>query len=330
MKKKLSLVVPVYFEEACIERFILETTGVLEKMPFDYEIVFIDDGSQDKTTSLIKSSAMHDQRIKLIEFSYNHGKQAALTAGIRFSSGDYLLHMDPDLQDPPYEIPRFVERLEEGNDLVFGIRKEKKDTFTNKIFSKLFWFVLNRFTGLNIPTDLAVMRIFNRKFADKFLEYSEQNRFIEGIFMHVGMRRATLLIDQNDRYAGVSKFNFRRKIKLALDAILDFSEIPLTMAARLGLLLSLAGLLGMLLILTLKLLLVDFQAGWPSLLSLLLTGFGVQLFFVGIAAIYIGRIYRETKHRPLFSILQMTNIGTTEPLVRFELSGPLREDQSRI
>jgi dolichol-phosphate mannosyltransferase len=148
--------------------------------------------------------------------------------------------------------------------------------------------------------------------------------------MHVGMRRATLLFDQNDRYAGVSKFNFRSKIKLALDAILDFSEIPLTMAARLGLLLSLAGLLGMLLILTLKLLLVDFQAGWPSLLSLLLTGFGVQLFFVGIAAIYIGRIYRETKHRPLFSILQMTNIGTTEPLVRFELSGPLREDQSRI
>ena len=308
--KKLSLVIPVFFEEECIERFILETVEVLEALPLRYEIIFIDDGSGDSTTSLIKAQAALDDRIKLVELSYNHGKQAALTAGIRFATGDYLLHMDPDLQDPPYEIPRFVERISEGYDLVFGIRKEKKDSFTNTLFSKLFWFVLNRFTGLAIPTDLAVMRIFNRRFADKFLEYGEQNRFVEGIFMHIGMRRTTLLIDQNDRYAGVSKFNFRRKIKLALDAILDFSEVPLTMAVRLGLALSFAGLAGMLLVLALKLVMINFQAGWPSLLSLLLTGFGVQLFFLGIAALYIGRIYRETKQRPLFSIREMTNFST--------------------
>jgi dolichol-phosphate mannosyltransferase len=309
--KKLSLVVPVYFEEACIEQFILETTTILQTLSVDYEIVFIDDGSQDQTVPLIKKTAAVNKRIKLIELSYNHGKQAALSAGIKFASGDYLLHMDPDLQDPPEEIPRFLEAIEAGYDLVFGIRREKRDTLVNTLLSKLFWYILNRFTGLNIPTNLAVMRIFNRQFADRFLSYGEQNRFIEGIFMHIGMKRTTLLINQNERYAGVSKFNFRRKIKLALDAILDFSEMPLTMAVRLGLLLSLAGFMGILAILLLKLVLVDFQAGWPSVLSLLLVGFGVQLFFIGIAAIYIGRIYRETKQRPIFSVKEMTNLDAT-------------------
>lgn len=312
MSKLLSLVVPIYFEEDCITQFITESQQVLRALPMDYEIVFVDDGSEDQTVAIVRRHAELDQRIKLVEFSYNHGKQAAVTAGIRYASGDYLLYMDPDLQDPPEEIPRFIAEIEKGYDLVFGIRREKRDSLGNRLFSSAFWYVLNRFTGLRIPTGLAVMRIFNRRFADQFLKYHEQNRFIEGIFMHIGMRRSTILIEQRDRFAGTTKFNMRRKMKLAIDAILDFSELPLTIAVHLGLMLSLLGGLAMLVVLVLKLTVVAFQAGWPSLLSLLSLGFGLQLFFTGLAALYIGKTYRESKRRPLFSVRALTNLADRE------------------
>ena len=309
MNKLLSLVVPVYYEAECIDQFINETRAALATLPVCYEIIFVDDGSGDDTVAKIRTYAANDRRIKLVEFSYNQGKQAAVTAGIRYASGDYMLYMDPDLQDPPEEISRFLAEIEKGHDLVFGIRKEKRDRLPNRILSRLFWATLNRFTGLQVPAGLAVMRIFTREFADRFLAYEEQNRFIEGIFMHIGMRRTAIEIEQRNRFAGVSKFNFRRKMGLAFDAILDYSEVPLRMAMRLGVVLSFASLLSIAGIVILKFLHVDFRAGWPSMISALMFGFGVQLFFIGIAAVYIGRIYRETKRRPLFSVKALTNIG---------------------
>ena len=309
MSKLLSLVVPVYFEEDCIDEFIAQTRAVLARLPIEHEYIFVDDGSTDATIARIRQHASTDPRIKLVELSYNHGKQSAVTAGIRYASGDYMLYMDPDLQDPPEEIPRFLDEIEKGYDLVFGIRKQKQDGFLNTLFSKIFWATLNRFTGLKVPTGLAVMRIFNRAFADRFLAYGEQNRFIEGIFIHVGMKRSTLLIDQRERFAGTSKFNFRRKMALAFDAILDYSELPLRLAMRLGLALSLLSLASIVVVIFLDLTLVNFQAGWPSVISALMLGFGLQLFFIGIAALYIGRIYRETKNRPLFSVRQLTNLA---------------------
>jgi dolichol-phosphate mannosyltransferase len=308
MNTTLSLVVPVYFEEACIAQFIAECRAVLADMDVEYEFIFVDDGSTDRTVPIIRELALQDRRIKLIEFSYNHGKQAAVSAGIRYASGDYLLYMDPDLQDPPEEIPRFLDCISQGYDLVFGVRREKKDSFANRLFSRLFWTVLRKFTGLDLPRNLAVMRIFNRRFANQFLCYAEQNRFIEGIFMHVGMKQTTLAIEQRERFAGTSKFNFRRKVRLAFDAILDFSELPLTIAVKLGVLISCLGFLATLVVGILKMTVVNFEAGWPSLLSLLLVGLGVQLFFLGIVALYTGRIYRESKGRPLFSIVATTNL----------------------
>ena len=307
-RKKISLVVPVYFEQECIAQFIKETKAVLQTLPLAYEWVFVDDGSEDETVSIIKTYAAKDPAIKLIELSYNHGKQGAVTAGIRYATGDYLLYMDPDLQDPPKEIPRFVDKIEEGYDVVFGIRSIKMDSWLNRLFSKLFWGILNRFTGLQIPEGLAVMRIFNRKFADKFNEYGEHNRFIEGIFMHIGMKRTTLKIAQRERFAGKTKFNFSRKIALAFNAILDFSQLPLLFVVRFGFLLSLLGFLALIGIVVAKLFFIEFQAGWPSLISAIILGTGLQIFFMGIVAVYIGKIYKESKPRPLFSIKECTNI----------------------
>jgi dolichol-phosphate mannosyltransferase len=299
----------VYFEEECILQFIKETEAVLITLPIEYEIIFVDDGSGDRTVELIKEKCQKNTQIKLIEFSYNHGKQAAVTAGISHATGDYMLYMDPDLQDPPVEIPRFIEEIEKGYDLVFGVRKEKMDGFLNKLFSKIFWSVLEKFTGLKIPKGLAVMRIFNKKFANKFLEYPEQNRFIEGIFMHIGMKRSVIDIEQRERFAGKSKFNFRKKMRLAFDAIFDFSEIPLKMAVRLGFILFVFGLLYLLGIIFTKIFIFDFQLGWPSIMGAIILGAGLQLFFIGIAAIYIGRTYKESKKRPLFSVKELTNIS---------------------
>ncbi|WP_035845235.1 glycosyltransferase family 2 protein [Crocinitomix catalasitica] len=303
----LSLVVPVYYEEECVLEFIAQTTAVLHEMDVRYEIVFIDDGSTDQTVNLIKGKIIENPNIKLIEFSYNHGKQAAVSAGIRYAKGDYLIYMDPDLQDPPHEIPRFVEEIEKGYDLVFGVRKEKKDSFINKLYSKVFWGTLEKFTGLNLPRGLAVMRIFNRKFADIFNQYPESNRFIEGIFMHIGLKQTNIEVEQQERFAGKTKFNFKKKMQLAVNAIIDYSNLPLKITMRVGIFITLLGLLSLLSIFIVKFFFIDFQTGWASLASIMIFGFGLQTFFLGIVARYIGSIYKEVKRRPHYSIKEFNN-----------------------
>lgn len=304
----LSIIVPVYFEEECIDQFIEETTALVTERGYDYEIIFVDDGSGDLTVPKIQQHCRSNQRLKLVELARNHGKQWALSAGIEFARGEVLIMMDPDLQDPPTEIPRFIAKLAEGYDLVFGIRSEKKDTRLNVLLSKLFWWTLRKFTALNLPSNLAVMRIFNRAFADRFLEFTESSRFIEGLFMLVGMRQTSLEITQRKRFAGRTKFGLAAKTKLALDAIFDFSEIPLRFLIKFGFLIIVLSTGGILTIGGLKLFVIDFQAGWPSVISLLTLGFGTLLFFLGIIAIYIGKIYADVKRRPLYSLKQTTNI----------------------
>ena len=308
MKKLLSLVVPVYYEEEVILQFLSETKAVLDTLAYDYEYVFVDDGSKDRTVDILTEESKTNNKIKLIVFSYNQGKASAISAAIEHAQGDYLLYMDPDLQDPPNEIPKFLAEIEKGYDLVWGIRKEKKDTFLNKIFSAIFWGSLNKFTGLKIPKGIAVMRIFNRNFADEFLKYQEANRFIEGIFINISKNWKTIEIAQRERFAGKTKFNFKKKMQLAFDAIFDFSELPLKMAVRLGILFSIIGFFGLFVLLVLKFCFIEFQSGWPSIIAVILIGFGLQLFFLGIMSLYVGRIYKEVKRRPIYSIKTKFNI----------------------
>ncbi len=306
---KLSIVVPVYFEEAVINRFLHETREVLNPMSgISYEYVFVDDGSQDDTVNILKQEAQQDHRIKLIILSHNHGKAYSATAGFDHAEGDYIIYMDPDLQDPPHEIPNLLAEIQKGYDLVWGVRKEKKDTFKNRVFSRFFWYILRKYTGIQIPEGIAVMRIFNRKFNTRLKAYREANRFVEGIFYTVGMKTSSIPVDQRERYAGESKFNFRGKIKLAFDAILDYSDLPLKVTVRSGFFivaLSVLFLVGLFIAKFFQ----DFQAGWPSLIAVIILGVGIQLIFLGIVALYIGRIYKESKRRPLYSVKEKVNIN---------------------
>ena len=302
----LSLIVPVYFEEECINEFIDEISKHLNGT-YDWEVVFIDDGSRDSTVELIKARARTESRIKLLVLSYNHGKEAAFTAGVNYARGELLLYMDPDLQDPPAEISRFVEKIQQGYDLVLGTRKQRKDSLLTRAFSWLFWAILDRFTDLNLPRPLAVMRIFNRRFANQFLQYKETNRFIEGLFMKVGLNWTSIEIEHRERFAGVSKFTFKRKLGLALRAILDYSDLPIVIATKFGALLVALGFSGSLVIVLLKLWNFSYQIGWPSLFVALMIGFGLQIFFMGLIGAYVGRAYLETKQRPLFSIKEFVN-----------------------
>lgn len=308
MRKLLSLVVPVYYEEDVILQFLKETKVVLDALPLDYEYVFVDDGSKDKTVQILTEQAKSNDKIKLVVFSYNHGKASAVTAAIANAKGDYLLYMDPDLQDPPNEIPRFIEEIEKGYDLIWGVRTEKKDTFLNRLFSKIFWGTLNKFTGLDIPKGVAVMRIFNRSFAEEFLRYNEANRFIEGIFINISKNWKTIEISQRERFAGKTKFNFKKKMQLAFDAIFDFSELPLKMAVRLGVILSIVGFVGLFVLIILRFFFIEFQSGWPSIIAAIVVGFGIQLFFLGIVSLYVGRIYKEVKRRPIYSVKNKVNL----------------------
>lgn len=308
MRKKLSLAVPVYYEQEVILQFLKETREVLAMLDVDYEYVFVDDGSRDNTVALIKAEAEKDPRIKLVVLSYNHGKAYSATAAFTYTSGDYIIYMDPDLQDPPLEIPRFLEAIQQGYDLVWGIRKEKADTVLNRFYSRVFWGTLNKYTGLEIPKGIAVMRMFTREFADNLLRYNESNRFVEGLFMKVGMKQTVLEIGQRERFAGVSKFNFKRKMQLAFDAIFDFSELPLKFAVRLGFIFMCLGFVSLLGLFVARFF-IHFQAGWPSIVALIGIGIGLQLFFLGIVSLYIGKIYKESKNRPLFSVKEYVNLS---------------------
>jgi dolichol-phosphate mannosyltransferase len=304
----ISLIVALYYEEECVEAFIDAVRKALDDQPITYEIVFVDDGSQDQTVPIVKRLAEADTRLKLVQLSRNHGKEAAVTAGITYASGAYMVMMDPDLQDPPERIMDFYDKIREGYDLVFGIREERTDSWATKLFSKLFWGFLEVMTGLEIPKNLSVMRIFNRAFANEFLKYPERLRFIEGLFIAVGMRRTTMPVEHRARYAGVSKFNFKRRIKLAINAIAAFSDKPLSLAIGTGFtLLGLSLVYGFYAFIR-KVFFGVALTGWTSLfLSILFVG-SIQIILLGIIGNYVGRVYTEVKRRPVFGVLETVNL----------------------
>lgn len=304
---KFSVIIPIYNEEENIPELYRRLSAVLSKMcsdggyyPKGYEIIMVDDGSKDRSWSIIKELHEQDDRVGGISFSRNFGHHIAITAGLDRADGDAVILMDGDLQDPPEEIPKLWEKLKEGYDLVYGIRKEKKDSFIKRFNSSAFWWFINKLSGLEIPKNQTLLRIFNRKILNVLKSMREQARFIHGMMAWTGFRVFLQPVEHAPRTQGVSKYNTIKLFMLAFNAITSLSTVPLRIATYLGVISAGFGLLSGLFFIYRKIIFDIPVLGYASIIVAVLFIGGVQLLILGIIGEYIGRIYHEVQNRPIY------------------------------
>lgn len=310
-KKKVSLVIPMYYEEEvaskCYEK-VKEILNELEK--YDYEIIFVNDGSKDRTLEILEEIARKDEKVKVISFSRNFGHQAAVTAGLKEVTGDAIVIIDADLQDPPELIPDMLKYWEEGNEVIYGKRKTRKGESAFKLLTaKMFYKTLNSLSDVEIPKDTGDFRLVDRKVVDVINSMPEHNKFLRGLWGWIGFKQMPYEYERQERFAGKTKYPLKKMLKLASDGIISFSTKPLKLVGALGIvsiLISIAILIYALISFIFKL--NNLSAGWTSIMVAVTFFAGVQLLSIWIMSEYIGRIYDETKQRPQYIIDKKINI----------------------
>lgn len=310
-----SIVVPVYNEEEVIRETYKRLKITMENINEEYEIIFVNDGSKDKTREIIMGICEVDKTIKFVDFSRNFGHQTAITAGMDFSCGQAVVVIDADLQDPPEIIAEMMKKWREGYDVVFGQRvKREGETFFKKVTSKLFYRLLNRLTEVNIPVDTGDFRLIDRKVCNALKQVKEKNRYIRGIISWLGFKSAPVEFVREKRFAGTTKYPLKKMIKFASDAIMSFSYKPLKLASYFGVVVSFISFLYLIVMVVLKLSGSNFTPGWTSLIAISLFFNGIILIILGIIGEYIGRIYDEAKGRPLYIVSEIVNFDSrTDP-----------------
>ena len=300
----LSVVVPVFNEEDGIAEFHRRTLDALRGLPLASEIIYVNDGSRDRTPEFIRDLAEQSDGVALIDLSRNFGKEAAMTAGIDHADGDLVVVIDADLQDPPELIPELVRVLRSGDyDVVYAQRASRSgETFLKKASARLFYRIIGRLTGIDIPRDTGDFRVMNRRAVEALRRLREHHRFMKGLFAWIGFRQAALRYDRDPRFAGKSKFNYWRLWNFSLEGITSFTTAPLKVATYVGLITSVgAALYGFAIILG-TLVFGNPVAGYPSLLVIILFLGGLQLLTLGVIGEYLGRIFNESKQRPLYFV----------------------------
>ncbi|WP_035331126.1 glycosyltransferase family 2 protein [Cytobacillus firmus] len=298
----LSVVIPCFNEEAVIDRFYEEINRVLDTADFGYELIFVNDGSSDRTLDKIKALAGADSRVRFISFSRNFGKEAGMLAGLKYASGDAMLIMDADLQHPPALIPQLVKGYEEGYDQVIAKRNRKGDAVVRSVISAIYYQMMNRFVDIELTDGIGDFRLLSRKAADALLSLSEYNRFSKGLFAWIGFKELVIEYENVLREEGSSKWSFSKLLNYGMDGIISFNNKPLRLSIYLGFLVTFGGLLYVLLTLINILMHGIDEPGYFTLIASILLFGGIQLIFMGIIGEYIGRIYYETKRRPHFII----------------------------
>lgn len=307
MKGKIvySVIVPVYNEEEVIAECIKRLTSVMDSTKKKYELIFINDGSRDNTKLLLEKMRRKNNNLKIIDFSRNFGHQIAITAGMDYAEGDAVLIIDADLQDPPEVMLDMIEKWKQGYDVVYGKRtKRKGETIFKLMTSKIFYRFLSGMTQIKIPKDVGDFRLLDRKVCDAMRRIHERNRFVRGLISWAGYNQSEVPYVREKRYAGKTKYPFIKMIRFALNAIVSFSYKPLRLAAVLGVLVSLGGF-GYLVYVLFQFFGGETVPGWTSLISLSLIFNGIILMILGIIGEYIGRIYDESKARPLYLINEL-------------------------
>lgn len=308
--EKISVVVPCYNEEEAIPYFYKEICVVEKNMSeFEFEIIFVDDGSKDQTLEIAKGFAEIDNQIKFISFSRNFGKEAAIYAGISKSTGDYVVIMDVDLQDPPRLLPEMMKAIkEEGFDSVATRRVSRKgEPPIRSFFARRFYRIINRISKTEIVDGARDYRLMTRQFANSLLEIKEYNRFSKGLFGWVGYKTKWLEFENVERVAGETKWSFWKLLLYSIEGIVAFSIVPLSIATISGMLFCLLAFLFVIIIFLRALIFQDPVAGWPSLACIILFVGGVQLFCMGILGEYLAKTYLEVKDRPIY-ICKETNL----------------------
>ena len=304
--KKISVIVPCYNEQEAIPFFYDEIVKISKIMENDaeFEYLFINDGSKDKTINVLRELAKRDERVKYVSFSKNFGKEAAMYAGLEKSSGDYIAVMDVDLQDPPELLVQMFQDLESGEyDCVATRRVSRKgEPPIRSLFAKLFYSMINKISKTEIVDGARDYRLMTRQMVDAILEVKEYNRFSKGIFSWVGFNTKWLEDENVERRAGETKWSFWKLLKYSLDGIVAFSTVPLSIASILGLLLCFIAFVLIIVIVVKTLAFGDPVAGYPSLMCVILFVGGVQLFCMGILGKYLSKTYLETKKRPIYLV----------------------------
>lgn len=312
MNPKLSIVIPVYNEIEALPLCYERVLSVLESLNLSYELIFIDDGSKDESASYISSLVKINENVKILLLSRNFGKEAALTAGIDYCSGDELIILDADLQDPPELIPEMLKIYNEKNVDVVLMRRVERDGESRTKKKTAYWFyrILNKLSDFHIPEDVGDFRLMNRKSIEALKKLPERNRYMKGLFAWIGMDIHIMEYSRESRIAGVAKQNYLSLFALAFEGISSFSIHPLRIATLLGVLTALFGFLFGLYIIFKAIFFGDPVPGYPSMISAITFLGGVQLLSIGILGEYIGKTYIESKERPVYLIKKLISVGS--------------------
>ena len=307
MAELISLVVPCFNEEQSLPYFWEQTTAVMEQMDYlDVEVIFVDDGSRDRTLEVLRSLAKSDSRVKYLSFSRNFGKEAAMYAGLEHAKGDYAAVMDADLQDPPALLAEMYRAVtQEGYDSAATRRVTRKgEPPIRSFFARMFYRIINKMTDVEIVDGARDFRLMNRKFLNALLELKERNRFSKGLFGWVGFKTKWLEFENVERIAGETKWSFWKLFKYSIEGIVAFTTTPLTLASFMGFLLCMVALCSTVFIVVRKLLFGDPVSGWASTASIITFIGGIQLFFMGIFGQYLAKAYTEIKNRPIYIVAE--------------------------
>jgi polyisoprenyl-phosphate glycosyltransferase len=303
MSIKYSIIIPVYNEELLIKESYLRLTEVMQSTKENYELVFVNDGSTDKSPSIIAFICKSDPCVKLLNFSRNFGHQPAITAGMDYSIGDAIIIIDADLQDPPKVMLELIEKWKEGYDVVYGKRRKRSgESLFKKVSAKLYYRVLKNMTSIDIPVDTGDFRLIDRKVCNTMMSLEEKNRYVRGLVSWVGYKQISVEYDRDLRFAGVTKYPLKKMLKFAIDGITSFSHKPLKLASSIGFILSFSSFVFLVVVLFQSIFTDTTVEGWASIVIILLFTQGVVLMVLGIIGEYIGRLYDEVKNRPLYII----------------------------
>ncbi|MEK4947775.1 glycosyltransferase family 2 protein [Carnobacterium sp. FSL W8-0810] len=306
----ISIVVPCYNEEESIMLFYKEMEKIRKKIFVDFEYIFINDGSKDKTLSILRDLAKKDNdQVRYISFSRNFGKESALYAGLKFSTGSYVTVMDVDLQDPPELLPEMLRLIREEEYDCIGTRRVSREgePLLRSLFAKQFYRIINRISDTEIVDGARDYRLMTRQMVNAILEITEYNRFSKGIFSWIGFKTKYLEYKNIERIKGETTWSFWSLFKYSLDGIIAFSEAPLSFAALVGIFSFLLAIIMMFVVAIRTLLFDDPTSGWTSLVVIILGIGGLQLFCMGIIGKYLGKTYLETKKRPIYIVKETEN-----------------------